>query len=308
MSTPPLSFEDQRALALDPAAAAEARIAAAKFLAGEGLFAEMAAVADALQPATAEAQRLAMACRQFERWGLHDRLEPWADPVTGHRARAERTRSAMLLRRGASREAVIVFVGMASQFWVTLYMLERFLPADRHILFLKDPDRLSFACGCPAVGPGHADIGAALNRFLSQMSIDRFHVMGTSSGGFAALHFALTSGAAGALALSPETTLAPLAELALGAFGPDRATELAPRLPAPLDLVDLLGRPQYVPRPVLLIHAAGHAADARASARLSGLPGVEVEAIPDCAEHDILGPLIATGALRGVLGRGLDAG
>lgn len=303
------TFEHRLTLALDPEGAPEARLAAAEFLAGEGLFHDMAPVAETLaaQPATATGgRRLAMICRQFDRWGLEDRLEAFADPQ-GQSDRAALTRSALLLRRADSRDCVIVFLGSASQYWVALYLLERVLPPDRHILFLKDPDQMSFAYGTPALGACHASITPSLQRFLASLGVQRFHVLGTSSGGFAALHFALSAGAAGVLTLSPATTLVPLLARIRAAADPERRAELDRRQPALPDIADLLTQVQHPPCPALLVHAAGHAEDAAQCHRLQGQPGISLQPIADCAQHDTLGPLIASGAISGLIKRVFDA-
>lgn len=307
MSERKLTFDEALALAQDTGADPAARMGAAGFLAAEGLFTEMAAVAETLEanPETAPAaRRLALTCRQFARWGLHERLIPWSDETRGDPARARLTRSAMLLHRDGAQDAVIVFIGAASQYWVSLYMLEKYLPADRHILFLKDPLRISYALGTPAFGASHASITDGLRHFLTTRGVRRFHVLGTSSGGFAALHFAFTAGAAGVLALSPETTLAPLATSLHANLTPALLADLLPRLPVPLDLADLLQDPAHpAPVPALLLHAEHHAEDAAMCARLHGLDGVRIEALPDSDQHDILLPLITGGGVGPLFAR-----
>jgi hypothetical protein len=304
------TFEQRLTQALDLAAEPEARLAAAEFLAGEGLFHEMAPVAETLaaQPATATGgRRLAMICRQFDRWGLQDRLEPFADPQ-GQPDRAGLTRSGLLLRREGSRDCVIVFLGSASQYWVSLYLLERVLPPDRHILFLKDPDQMSFAFGTPALGTCHAAIVPSLHRFLDSLGVHRFHVLGTSSGGFAALHFGLTAGAAGVLTLSPATTLVPLLARIRAAADPARREELDRRQPGLPDIADVLTQLHRPSCPVLLVHAADHAEDGAQCDRLRDWPGITLHPIADCAQHDTLGSLITSGGISDLFKRVFDAG
>ena len=301
----PATFDGRLALANDAAAAPEQRLAAAELIAGEGLFREMAAVAAAVEPLpafAARARRLAMVCRQYERWGLHKRLEPVSRPGIETAALAVLTRNALLRRADGARSCVVVFMGTASQFWVSVYMLERLLPADCHILFLKDPGGASYALGTPAFGRRFTDLTSGLHSVLSDLGVSRAQVIGTSSGGFAALHFALTTGAAAVLALSPETTLLPVVSNLRVAGAAEVVPDLETRLPAPLDLVALYAT-HPAPPPAVLVHAAGHAADAAMCRRLAGLPGVELCPVPDCDQHDTLAPLIRSGAMRGLLDR-----
>jgi hypothetical protein len=304
------SLEARMALVNDPEAAPELRLAAAEFLAGEGLFADMAPLAATLAelPATAVGgRRLVQVCRQFDRWCLQDRLEPYADPQA-QPERAALTRSGLLLRRNGSRDCVIVFVGDARSFWVTLYMLERVLPKDRHILFLKDPDRAGYVFGTPALGTHHHQIAPALCRFLATLGVRRFHVIGTSSGGFSALHFALTAGAAGSLALSPWTTIASFVASVLSAAPVARQGEIRARAPAQPDLAALIaGPPALSHGPLNLVYGADHDDDRAQCERLKAHPGVTLYPVANCAQHDTLGPLIASGAIVGQLGRLFDA-
>lgn len=297
MSKSLLTFEEHFALAFDIGADPTARIDSAVFLAGEGLFREVKPVAEALKDradTALAAGRLLLTIRQFERWGLHDRLTPWVDEGVDQPDPAMLTRSAMFLRRSDAHDAIIVFIGTADLYWVTLYLLERFLPKDRHILFLKDPTKLRYAFGTPAFGPNHGDITSGLRRFLEKQKVRRFHVLGTSSGGFAALHFAITARAQGALALSPETTLVPFAERSLTQFTEEVKALLKPRMPLPLDLQELF-KTYPVPEgvPILLMYAELHAEDAAMCKRMAGLVGVQLEAVPDCDLHDLLSVLIA---------------
>lgn len=206
------------------------------------MFDEMAPLADSLSgiPATAAGgRRLAMVCRQYRRWGLHERLEPYVDPQLQPNLTA-RTSNALFLRREGSRECVIVFVGDANQYWISLYMLERVLPADRHILFLKDSDRSGFVFGTPALGANHAAIAPTLGRFLKSLEINRFHLLGTSSAGFCALQSALSLGAAGAMALSPRTSIASLVAYLQTVAPADMLSRMTQQRPADLDLALLL--------------------------------------------------------------------
>lgn len=304
------SLEARMALANDPEAAPDLRLAAAEFLAGEGLFADMAPLAETLAelPATAVGgRRLALVCRQFDRWRLQDRLEPFADPQA-QPERAALTRSGLLLRRDGSDDCVIVFVGDARSFWVTLFMLERVLPKDRHILFLKDPDRLGFVFGTPALGIHHHQIAPALCRFLTTLRVRRFHVIGTSSGGFSALHFALTAGAEGSLALSPMTTVASLVAKVQSATPEARKDEVKARAPVQPDLAALLaGAPALSHGPLHLVYGAYHDEDRAQCERLKTHPGVTLYPVANCAQHDILGELIGSGAIVAHLGRLFDA-
>jgi len=297
------------AIAHSPETGPDLRLAAAESLAGEGLFNDMAPIAESLAalPATAAGgRRLKMICRQFERWGLHRRLTPYGDPQADPE-RAAKTRSALFLRRDGSRDCVIVFVGDASLYWVSLYMLERILPTDRHILFLKDPDRIGFTLGTPGLSSRHDQMAPALCRFLAGIGVERFHVLGTSSGGFSALHFARTAGAAGALALSPWTTAAPLIACLQADAPADVRDDIARRAPVQPDLAALFDGPQSLPLcPLLLTYGADHVVDRLQSERLSGSPGVALNPLADCAQHDILGPLIASGAITGLLERLFD--
>lgn len=301
MSMPAQSFLTHLSRAKDSTADPELRLASAMMLAGEGLFAEMDEVAQNLATHAALAvkvNRLALTCRQFERWGLHHRLRPWSVPGRGDAELVRLTRCALTRQSAGARDAIIVFVGAASQYWVTLHLLERLLPQGRHLLFLKDPDWSSFLFGTPAFGRRHADVARGLRHFLQESGAERFHVLGTSSGGFAALHAALTMGAAGVLALSPETTLQPLADRLRASTARPWPADADPRLPQPIDLRDLLAQPRPDCGPALLMHGADHPADAAMCKRLQGAPGVSIEALPDCAEHDILRPLMTAGLVK----------
>lgn len=315
MTTEPfIRFEDRLAVALDPVADSALRLTHAAVLAGDGLFAEMAGVCAevaagcASDPAlVAMATRLARTCRQFERWGVHHRLQPWLCARGGDRARAERTNSALLLRREGSRRVIIVFVGAASQHWVTLYLLERYLPTDCHILFLKDPDQTGYCLGSPALGARHADIAPALMQLITDLGAHEHFVLGTSSGGFAALHFAFGSGAKGCLALSPETTIAPtvhtLAPQWEAKGGKAFAQDIAARMPRPLDLLDLPRPEAGAGVPTLLVYASGHSEDATMCDRLRDWPNVALWPIPDFDQHDVLAHLVATGEIRPLIQR-----
>lgn len=304
------NFEARLGIAQDPQAAPLDRLAAAQFLAGDGLFQEIAPLADALAilPETAAgAKRLAIICHQFERWGMHRRMEPYADPGVDP-VRAARTRSALLLRREGRGDGLIVFVGDASQYWATIYMLERLLPKDRPILFLKDPDRIGFSLGTPALADRHDDMAPALERCMDMLGIRRFHVLGTSSGGFSALHFARTAGASAALALSPWTECAWLLDRVQTQDPENQRDEICGRGPAQPDLVALFAAPSPAPPiPMHLAYGADNAFDRQQAERMSGCPGVQLHPLDGCAQHDILGPLIASGAMQGLLERLFNA-
>ncbi|MFG1481034.1 hypothetical protein V5F53_20625 [Xanthobacter sp. V4C-4] len=290
------AFEDWLAQALDPSAPPADRLVMAEIMAGEGVLAPMAGVAEALlaDPAVApRARRLQAAIRQFERWGLDTRLDAYADPAAPMAERALRTRGVVLARRPGATACVVVFLGTASQYLVSLRLLYGLLPADRHLVFLKDPDRRGYLTGVDAFGSGFAALKTGVRRLIARLGAERVDVIGTSSGGFPALHFALTERARG-LALSPETEVSGLAAV-LGAAGIP-----ASQLPEPLDLVALYpGR--EAPAPVVLAHGAEHAGDAAMCRRLAGRPGVSIRPVPECDQHDVLGVLLRRGALQPLL-------
>lgn len=274
---------------------------AAEHLIAEGFFDEALPIVEMLAgiPQTKNRARRAFgACRQFIRWELRERLEiftgfesatpdPWKNPAAG-------AKSIMIARRLPAKGCVVVFVGVAGQHWVTIQLFLGVLPPDYTIIFLRDPYRFSFLAGLEVFGFGYGAMKDGLRRLIAEVGCDDFYAIGTSSGGFPALHFGLTSCASGILACSPSTRMQEIvAEFRTTA----NAAQLERWLPDSLDVLPLLAATADPP-PITLVFGGANEVDAAMSRRLAGQRNVRLYEIPAFANHDVVPHLLATGALK----------
>lgn len=301
MSSMLATIHDSFATACDAQAAPDVRLDAAERLIGEGLFEEMQPIVESLRAVPelkARVARALAACRQFQRWGLHRQLETYR----GAAGASVETKSVMIARRPQSARCIVVFIGAANQFWISAYMLSRILPQDCNVIFLKDPFRFSYLMGLDAFGYGHGAMTAGLSRLIAQLGATQVYVVGTSSGGFAALHFGLTTGARAVLACSPATTLVDFAAYyrPVASEAPENAALYDSRLPDILDVKPLLSG-LASPPPVTLVFGGAHATDAAMSRRLAGMLGVRLHAIEGFDRHDVLPHLLVSGEMKTLL-------
>lgn len=204
----------------------------------------------------------------------------------------------------SSNQMLLVFCGMAQRFGgCPLPLIHCYLGRlGVHLLYLRDPDRLFYLNGQQR---DQYNLDRTIERIQAlgkQQGSPHFLTIGTSSGGFGALHWGLKLAAERIVSLAGPTNLQHLLpnlrerQQALGIGAPYQASARS------ADAASRLRQPGPQPR-FHLVYAANNTNDRRFAQDLGHpLPAhVSVEALPDSDAHNVLIPLVERGGLASLL-------
>ena len=184
-----------------------------------------------------------------------------------------------------ARSALITFGGNAG--YLVLPPAVQQLPKT-HIIAIRDPKRCFSLCGVAGLGETYQACCDNLRLLLASLGGTDVHCLGVSAGGYAALRFGLDLGAHAVLGMSAPTTLDLADEPGATLKRYPYLTALYRSLPnMNLDMAKVYAATSPRPR-VLLLYAPSHERDAWLANRMDGIPGVELEEMPDKAGHRVL--------------------
>lgn len=201
----------------------------------------------------------------------------------------------------AARSLVIVFSGRAKRFWVSIDLLHRLLRTRAgQVLYLRDDRNSFYLKGATGLGTDFQSALAELRRRISEAGAKKVCVLGTSSGGYAALRYgAALGGVHGTLVFSPATELdSTFAKLSVS-DNVARHVEDLRHLPG-LDVVPIYESASPRPR-TRLVYAGLHQEDAAQAERLAHLPEVQLISIAGLDCHDTIAYLLANGEFTRLL-------
>lgn len=109
-----------------------------------------------------------------------------------------------------SPKTVIAFAGLAQLVggMTTYNFMNSLKGTDANVIFVRDPRRSWFNGPIDGIGKNSAEIGSKLATLASELDTKELYLLGTSSGGFAAMAYAKMLNAKRILAFSPQTNIA----------------------------------------------------------------------------------------------------
>jgi hypothetical protein len=197
-----------------------------------------------------------------------------------------------------ARRVVIVFYGVGSGCWVLAPALKRYLkPLGCHLVFVRDARKIGHLGGIEGLGHDYASSLAALRTLVERLGAFEIATMGMSLGGYAALRYGLDLGADRVLGLGAYTNVTPGQ---VETTGDDALTRIARAVPSmAIDLLPLYAGAERPPR-VALWYGADHKGDRQQAERFSAVQGVELRALAELGEHDVLRQMMSSGQIRSV--------
>lgn len=204
----------------------------------------------------------------------------------------------MVFRVPGARRVLISFGGANSAFWMPAAFFEF---ADTHVVALRDTRRLFHLVGVKGLGADYAESVAGLKKLIKGLGvINKIVMAGCSSGGYAALRYALDLGARGVLAISAPSRIN-ASESELERYPALR--KLARTRPEMME--DVVPLYQRHPKPPAVIMAWGseNPIDSEQALRMHGLPNVALVPLPGIAAHASWVKLIADRQFEPLLAR-----
>lgn len=201
----------------------------------------------------------------------------------------------MIARSWAATRVIVAFGGVGEAFWSVPPFLE--VP-NCHLVMLRDTTRLFHVAGIEGLGANYADCVAGLRKLIKKLGATQIFVSGNSSGGYAALRYALDIEARGVLAFSPFTRLnATEAELArfpavrpLSRSRPEMMEDLLP-----------LYRNHQNPPKAIIVYGDKHPVDTEHALRMKELPNISLEPVPGYDGHHAWAKLLEENKFRPLL-------
>jgi hypothetical protein len=194
--------------------------------------------------------------------------------------------SVLMRRVEGAEETLVVFVSSAAVPLLTVSLLHHCIRSyPVNILYVRTAAGLFHMAGLNGLGADYPASLESLGCLIDRLGGRRTYCIGGSSGGYAALRFALDLRASGVMSFSGPTTIDP------GQLGPDgrywidRLIRAAPQMA--IDLAPLYRSADVRPR-VVLCYGTSHPGDFRHAKRLAEIDGVRLYAIEGYAEHDTL--------------------
>ncbi len=206
-----------------------------------------------------------------------------SSPASGKWQRRQISPHIMLYESADGRQGpknlIIGFSGNYMRLMVPTYrVLCNLDPATADLLVLSDPKRAGFVQGLPGLGGGVREIEGWLEHFLADNNYGSAVALGTSGGGIAAIHCAVT------LSLKRVT--------AVGAATPSRHTDMA------AILREIAPRHQPGVTEIVLSYSEGNARDADAAAQIKGiLPAAVMQPDKRFSDHNLIDKLFHAGEL-----------
>ncbi len=203
----------------------------------------------------------------------------------------------MIARSWAATRALIAFGGVGEAFWSVPPFLE--LP-NCHLIMLRDTTRLFHVGGIEGLGATYRECVAALRKLIDKLGATQLFVTGNSSGGYAALRYALDLDVRGVLAFSPFTRIN-ATEDELEQFPALRPLSRS----RPEMMEDLLPLYSNHPKPpkVIIVYGDQHKTDTEQALRMKDLACVEIEPVHGYDGHHAWAKLIDEQRFRPLLKR-----
>ncbi len=253
-----------------------------------------------------QVRRLQAVVRQLRRWGISSKVEAYRDPLVrpdGEATHFDAGDEVRIARRPGARKVVFVFTGRARQIWLSVHLLHQILPDDCTVVYLQDVRNCGYVFGLEAFGDGYTRTLEGMRRLIASLDSPEVFVIGSSSGGWGALRYALDLNATRVLGISPSTDLPQMEELraetaAKSGLPESEATAAFP--PGSFDLLTLYGDAARPPE-LILAFGGAHETDRDASRRMGALPKVTLHEAPDYDRHDVMAELIANGSFAGLV-------
>ncbi|MGH7077720.1 MAG: alpha/beta fold hydrolase [Acetobacteraceae bacterium] len=204
----------------------------------------------------------------------------------------------MIFRVPGARRVLISMGGANSAFWMPTAFFEF---ADTHVVAFRDTRRLFHLAGVKGLGADYAGSVDGLRKLIKGLGVINKVVMaGCSSGGYAALRYALDLDVRGVLAISaPSRINADESELerypALRKIARTRPEMMEDLLP--------LYRRHPTPPSVIMAWGSKNPLDTEQALRMKGLPNVTLEPVPGIAAHASWLKLIADQQFEPLLAR-----
>ncbi len=205
----------------------------------------------------------------------------------------DRSSDVQIVRKPGADTLLIAFCGGSHQLGMPNNLLDRwFAQLSSHLVYLRDRQKVGYTGGIAALGPDMATTIESLTSLVRDMGARRVVCLGHSVGATGALRYASALGAERVLALSPITG------------GYEYAKKAAPHLPPRGvmwwgDLVPFYRDGAGVRAHI--VYGERNSGDREQSVRMTGLPGITVEALPNWESHHSMGELIRTGRLEQLL-------
>ena len=219
------------------------------------------------------------------------------------------TAEIQIVRRPDCEKLLLCFCAANGTLGLPLNFIHQWLgrlPAS--LVYIKDFRNLRGGCGFPTLGPDRASAITAFRRMILDAEACKIYTLGVSLGGYPALYYGLELGASAVLSLAGASDYTPHFVRSLGAVSPDYlefcnlVSDYAESVPHAL--ADAPRRPGGKPR-ILMAFGTRQHHDRRQAERIAHLPNVELVPV-DCAQHNVLDPLVRELALMPLLQRFLS--
>lgn len=210
------------------------------------------------------------------------------------------TNDFQVIARERTSTALLLFCGDAHDVGLPLAVAHRWIGRlNASLIYLRDFRRHYFLEGVGSIGATREATIIGLRQVVSSLGAKRIACYGGSSGAFGALLYGLDLGAEVILCLAGTVNMMP--QFNNFSIYERSARELSACLPnAPLDLRSVYAAASRPPR-VRIIYG-GDQWDDRIHAEYMGtLPCVSLEAVENCAEHNVIGELIRRGQFERTL-------
>lgn len=199
--------------------------------------------------------------------------------------------------RPGSRTALLVFTGGAQRLNGPLRLVHAWLRRlGVTVVYLRDVHGMHFLGGVRSLGSGYGETVAALRRLVAELGCDHVACIGSSSGSFGALRYALDLAAARVLCLAGPTVL----DGSVPELLRRQALRAEPGEPVDPNQLDLA--PMYEaadPRPrIRLVYGDANAWDRAEAERMAAIAGVELAPIPGLERHGVIPYLLSDGAFE----------
>lgn len=220
--------------------------------------------------------------------------------VDGPRFRDDPAADVQVVRCEGATSTLIVFTGLRHALGIPLALAYRcwLSHLNANVIFLRDFSNCLFVNGIRSVGDHNASV-TRLRSILGELGSQRVSTIGFSAGSFGAYFYGALLDVDQVVALAGPTSL----DIGLEFINKQtyqKAADLrrSGKIPWPDIRQMLIERPAVSVR---CFYAENNVADALQAKNLEGLANVELNCIPDSADHYVLGILHRQGRLDGVL-------
>jgi pimeloyl-ACP methyl ester carboxylesterase len=232
--------------------------------------------------------------RYFQSMGLLLKAAPGR---TGDRTfdefRDDPSADVQTVQRAGAQGVLLVFTGVGGRAGMPLSIIHRWFGAcSLHVIYLRDFKRQAYNHGIIGLGPDYGQTLNHLSAAVDALNTSNIFVYGNSVGGYAALRYGLDLRATSILVFSAVSSLAPpvlpkeeLLRRGLRA-GPDLK---------PFFLAASLRLNTY------MVFGAECVLDAAHAHRMSDVPGVHLEALPNCKAHESVQMAVEQGRFGAII-------